>query len=112
MADAIGPLCVIISFRNACRQELATPCRWEKILFPGASKPAGIRFIKGMDPNKPAVTLNDISSEERRDALADVLAEGIVYLGQRGLLDFVPATSSNLPSPPEEGRSSNEPERP
>ena len=60
----------------------------------------------------PAVNSEDMLPEERRDALADVLAEGIVYLGQRGLLDFVPATSSNLPSPPEEGRSSNEPERP
>jgi hypothetical protein len=65
-----------------------------------------------MDPNKPVVTLKDISPEERLDALADVLAEGIVYLGQRGLLEFVPATSPDLPSPPEEGRSSNVPERP
>jgi len=34
--------------------------------------------------------------EERLDALADVLAEGIVYLGQRGLLDFVPVPSMEV----------------
>jgi len=71
-----------------------------------------IPLVWDMDPNKPAVNSEDMLPEERRDALADVIAEGIVYLGQRGLLDFVPVPSSNLPSPPEEGRSSNVPERP
>lgn len=71
-----------------------------------------IPLVWDMDPNKPAVNSQDMLPEERRDALADVLAEGIVYLGQRGLLDFVPATSSNLPAPPEEGKSPNVPERP
>lgn len=61
--------------------------------------------MKNIDPQ-------EIPADVRLDALADVLAEGIVYLGQRGLLDFVPATSSNLPAPPEEGKSPNVPERP
>jgi len=40
-----------------------------------------------------------MTSEERREALADVLAEGIAYLGERGLLPLTddPAKTSILP---------------
>jgi len=39
----------------------------------------------------PITPDSNLSADERLDALADVLAEGIVYLGQRGLLDLAPA---------------------
>lgn len=37
--------------------------------------------------HKTAVDLKDVISEERMDALAEVLAEGFLYLAEKGLLE-------------------------
>ncbi len=38
-----------------------------------------------------SINIDVVSPEEQMDTLANVLAEGIVYLGERGLLDFATA---------------------
>ena len=57
------------------------------------------------------INIEVISPEERLDMLAEVLAEGIVYLGERGLLDFALAPISDLPDPQKSGNP-DVPERP
>ncbi|OGS32955.1 MAG: hypothetical protein A2218_10235 [Elusimicrobia bacterium RIFOXYA2_FULL_53_38] len=70
-------------------------------------------YIRIMETqNTPAVNSKNTSPEERLDALANVLAEGIAYLGERGLLDFALAPSSDLPIPPKEAINPNVTERP
>jgi len=54
---------------------------------------------------------NATPQEEYLDALADVLAEGIVYLGERGLLDFASTPISDSPDP-QKTANSKVPERP
>jgi len=55
----------------------------------------------------------DMTTEERLDALADVLAEGFLYLAEHGLLNSKSeAPCSDLVIPPEEGRSSHASTRP
>jgi hypothetical protein len=47
---------------------------------------------------------NQMSVEERREALADVLAEGLVYLAQRGML---PLKDEPVPDAPQQRTKSN-----
>jgi len=54
---------------------------------------------------------NATSPEEYHDVLADVLAEGIVYLGERGLLDFASAPILDSPDLQKTGNP-DVPERP
>ncbi len=54
-----------------------------------------------MEPNKTLTNSKDIFSEERMDALADVLAEGFLYLAENGLLD------NNTEVPPETNASTS-----
>lgn len=49
---------------------------------------------------------------ENQDELADVLAECVVYLNERGLLDGLPAPAPDLPVLPKEAMNSNVIERP
>jgi hypothetical protein len=66
-----------------------------------------------MDPNKPVVNSKRMLPEERLDALAEVLAEGFLYLAERGLLNFDSESSASaLPLPSEEGKCMTVPERP
>ena len=64
-----------------------------------------------MTKNCPTQESNKTTPDEYLDALADVLAEGIVYLGERGLLDFALAPISDLPDPQKSGNP-DVPERP
>jgi len=113
MADELAPLS-IISFRNAGRQGThSASLSRERILSASASFSPGIRFIMGMDPNIPPVPAKNMSPEARLDALAEVLAEGFLYLAERGLLDFdAESPASDLPVPSEEGKCMTVPERP
>ena len=52
---------------------------------------------KGAKPMTRPTNADVVSPEEQLDALVDVLAEGIVYLGERGLLDFASVPISELP---------------
>jgi len=66
-----------------------------------------------MIQEKTAANSKDAESEERLDALASILAEGLIYLAEHDLLKLdSEAPCSDLVVPSEESRSSNVPQRP
>jgi hypothetical protein len=63
-----------------------------------------------MESNNPTANSKDILPEERLDTLADVLAEGFLYLAEHNLLNFdSESPHSDLIVPLEEGKVSNVP---
>jgi hypothetical protein len=63
-------------------------------------------FVGSMDPKNTTPPSKDIFVEERVDALANLFAEGLLYLSEHGQL------TPDLIVPSEEGKCVTVPERP
>ena len=61
-----------------------------------------------MEPDKPVIDSKDIFAKARLDALADVFAEGIIHLGQNGLLPLKDTPALVPPAPSQNSSIPNE----